>query len=648
MTRDTANDVVPYTPTTIFSQVLNPDKVPWPIGALVLMYQILDFPGWYWGEPVIQYGDTDTVSLSLDTSTDTVYAHVRAQLSIDASHGAVKLVNDSIPTRNQYYGTPASATTLGYWSVPQAVAGAVSDPAVLDALILNLFGVLPQNGLTLIAGGGGLVVVGLDQVDASATIEDSTSNWDVGVSDDDQLVFTWTEVNYRNTFNAANFILTRTILGSNAKEAVITFEGGDSMSVLSDAETATFTFVVLHQMSIASDLSGLKLVNDQGAPGAAHVYSTNEVGAKGWHGTDGFWLNMVSGVLSHVGPQTSGGSTITWPSSLSWDARGHVYAAVGGVAPVTSIITVNDAGGPLHGDVTFQGGTGIELVVTGNTIVINGMGGPFGPAPSGAPTLTATPGNAQVSLSWTTVTGATSYALYRGGSLIDSTSGTTFVDTGLTNGVTYNYTVNGVNNHLQGPAGSASATPMAPAVSGTASGTGTSVTLPANTSGTGILVLIIYYNAASGTTPTPSGWTLALSWNDADIDGNAYCFYRTANGATTLTIPHTANWQSYYISGKTALDVDNSNTGSLGGPIVAASVTTTAAADVDIVAYVVSGTCTISNPTGFTQVASTSTGGFSLATSYRTAGAAGATGTATATLSPSSSQFNAVGRFCWK
>ena len=195
--------------------------------------------------------------------------------------------------------------------------------------------------------------------------------------------------------------------------------------------------------------------------------------------------------------------------------------------------------------------------------------------------------------------------------------------------------------------GTASAMPMAPAVSGTASGTGT--VLPyRRTRANGALVVIIYYNASLGTSAMPSGWSLANDWSDADNDGLAYCWYRAANGATTLTIPHAANWQSYYISSKTALDVQGTNTGSLGGPITANVLSTTGPTDVDIVAYVVSGTCTISNPTGFTQVASTSTGGFSLATSYRSLPRPGQLAPPRRRCLRCASQFNAVGRFTWK
>jgi fibronectin type 3 domain-containing protein len=89
------------------------------------------------------------------------------------------------------------------------------------------------------------------------------------------------------------------------------------------------------------------------------------------------------------------------------------------------------------------------------------------PTPTG---LTATAGNAQVALSWSASSGATSYDIYR-----STTSGgegstpyqtgvtsTSFTDTGLTNGTTYYYEVSAVNAAGQSPVSSeTSATPQA-------------------------------------------------------------------------------------------------------------------------------------------------------------------------------------------
>jgi hypothetical protein len=89
------------------------------------------------------------------------------------------------------------------------------------------------------------------------------------------------------------------------------------------------------------------------------------------------------------------------------------------------------------------------------------------PAPTG---LTATSGNAQVTLAWNASTGATSYAIYRGTSAggegataIATATATSYVNTGLTNGTTYFYKVAAVNAAgTSGKSNEASAKPNAP------------------------------------------------------------------------------------------------------------------------------------------------------------------------------------------
>jgi hypothetical protein len=83
----------------------------------------------------------------------------------------------------------------------------------------------------------------------------------------------------------------------------------------------------------------------------------------------------------------------------------------------------------------------------------------YSPAPPSAPAnLSATPGNAQVALSWNTSTGATHYNLKRstisGGpytfNTIDSPTAATYTDTNLMNGMPYYYVVSAVNTNGEG------------------------------------------------------------------------------------------------------------------------------------------------------------------------------------------------------
>ncbi|MGE5403500.1 MAG: fibronectin type III domain-containing protein [Candidatus Saccharibacteria bacterium] len=94
-----------------------------------------------------------------------------------------------------------------------------------------------------------------------------------------------------------------------------------------------------------------------------------------------------------------------------------------------------------------------------------GTDAPVTPAPTN---LSATAGNAQISLSWDAVTGATSYKVKRsttqGGpyaEIASNVTATNYLDTGLTNGTTYYYVVTAVNSGGESAnSNEASATPQ--------------------------------------------------------------------------------------------------------------------------------------------------------------------------------------------
>ena len=101
-----------------------------------------------------------------------------------------------------------------------------------------------------------------------------------------------------------------------------------------------------------------------------------------------------------------------------------------------------------------------------------GNGGGGGGNPPAAPTgLTATAGNAQIALSWTASSGASTYNVYRGTTvggesatpLTTGVSATSYTDTGLTGGTKYYYVVAAVNTYgTSAKSSEVAATPAAP------------------------------------------------------------------------------------------------------------------------------------------------------------------------------------------
>src|SRR5271156_666428 len=166
----------------------------------------------------------------------------------------------------------------------------------------------------------------------------------------------------------------------------------------------------------------------------------------------------------------------------------------------------------------------------------SGNNGDASSAP-GAPTnLAATAGNQQAGLSWTTSSGAASYAVKRGTAsggpytTVGSPAGTTYVDTSLANGTTYYYVVIAVNTiGASGNSNQATATPAAPP---------TAPAAPLNLTATG------------GNQQVSLAWTAstgATSYNvkRAAVSGGPYTTVASPAG-TTYTDTTVTNGTTYY------------------------------------------------------------------------------------------------------
>jgi fibronectin type 3 domain-containing protein len=132
------------------------------------------------------------------------------------------------------------------------------------------------------------------------------------------------------------------------------------------------------------------------------------------------------------------------------------------------------------------------------TPVAGGGGGTAPAAPAG---LNAAPGNGSVGLSWAASAGATSYSVYRGTASggqgttpVGTVTGTSFTDSGLTNGTRYYYKVRAAN--AAGTSGLSAEVSAVPAATGTGPGVPFGVVITPRTGN--ILLQWGFMSAATG------------------------------------------------------------------------------------------------------------------------------------------------------
>ena len=169
--------------------------------------------------------------------------------------------------------------------------------------------------------------------------------------------------------------------------------------------------------------------------------------------------------------------------------------------------------------------------------------------PPSVPTIeTATPGNGQVTLSWTASTGgAVSYAVSRGTvgggaySGIANPTGTTYADLTASNGTTYYYVVSASNGTCSSANSTeVSATPIATcaqaAPSGVTATAGNRQVTLSWTAAAGATSYGIGRSTSSGTGYTSAGTVTATTFVDTDpalVNGTQYYYVVAANGTCT-------------------------------------------------------------------------------------------------------------------
>jgi len=288
--------------------------------------------------------------------------------------------------------------------------------------------------------------------------------------------------------------------------------------------------------------------------GTSYAYYVTAVKG-GIESTASSTVNVTPTVITPAAPTgvvaTPGNAQV----SLSWTASANAT----GYKVYRAGVLVSTQAGTSFLDTGLTNGTAYSYTV----VATNGSASsaastavsatPMAPAPAAPTGLTATPGNAQVSLSWTAVPTATSYKVYRGGVLVTTVTTTSYVNTGLTNGTPYTFYVTAVAATTEGPAStSVVSTPAKPPVNGTFTGAITSI---ASGHGT-IQVVIVLTNSvitsSKGTLLTNDGT------ETANINKTALPQYDTkavaANSANITKVSGASlTWTAYKTSLQSAL-----------------------------------------------------------------------------------------------
>jgi choice-of-anchor B domain-containing protein len=202
-----------------------------------------------------------------------------------------------------------------------------------------------------------------------------------------------------------------------------------------------------------------------------------------------------------------------------------------------------DGDGTFNQSITgnYNGAWNVHVFLpSGNVILSDMKSGTFifrvdpVPSPGATSGLAATAGNAQVSLTWTAASGATGYGVHRGTAsggpyttIKSNIAGTSFTDTGLTNGTTYSYVVTATNAEGEGVSSNeASATPFQPT-------TPTTVTFTSIAAEDGYVLELTETSNTGGSFSATATTTSALRLGDDNKDKQ----YKSVVSFDTSAIP---------------------------------------------------------------------------------------------------------------
>lgn len=271
-------------------------------------------------------------------------------------------------------------------------------------------------------------------------------------------------------------------------EPAISFDGTDDYLNLASGFsdfTSGLTIFVVHEAAVLQQ--GFKLVGLGNGPGSLNVvlgragssnglqyFTDNSLGGTGWFNTAAGLVTGTPQLVSVAQPGGAQNASVSATISLNGASVGSGNVFV----PPVNVRGTNYVGRSFWNEGRYQGKIA-EIILYNRTLdaaeaaaVTSYLGGKYfdvAPVqPLAPPTgVSASAGDAQVSLGWNAVSGSTGYRVYRAvgsgsASVLATVTGTSYVDMTAANGTSYTYTVRTLNAAGESTSSTAvTATPVA-------------------------------------------------------------------------------------------------------------------------------------------------------------------------------------------